>query len=82
MRQIDEIEVATTQIFEKTKFNVTGFNGGNLKFVFTNPSNGLYNYSKPFKDNGTNDEWKTGLKEYYDSVMGCDFSVLKEGYDA
>jgi len=80
MRQIQEMQVSTTQDFEKTKFIVAGGNGGNFKIIFTNPKTSKVNVTDTLRDDMTAAEFKDAVKGYY-AIHGSEINVIKESLD-
>lgn len=80
MRQIQEMQVSTTQEFEKTKFTIEGGNSGNFKIIYTNPKTQKVNVTDTLKDDMTADEFKNGVKGYY-AIHGTEINVIKESLD-
>jgi hypothetical protein len=79
MKEIQQFEVTTTHIFEKTRFNATNISNatsGRYVIAFANPKkNGKFVLSKPINDNCTALDFKDAVKEYYKETFGSDISV-------
>ena len=82
MREVQKISIKTTHVFEKTRFNVTDFDGGRYRIVFTNPRTGLNNVSGLIHDNATADDFKKGVSAYYKGLLGLDVNVIREEFNA